>query len=245
MIMFVACDESGVESTAKYFVFGSVWLEKQDVIEFEKKIISLRMEKRCWGEVEWLKLSSSSTSDAVLDFYKNFISLAFEGVKIFFRFIIVEKNKLDMAIYHNNSEELVKLKFMHLSISRYAERFLDSAHKQGLHIIYDNFTESKKSRKEQWRIKTRDFIEKHLGCSIEHFQPCDSHISSLVQLCDLFTGAVGTAWNTSPSKISISKQVLMEHIESLTGKKLNAITIPTEKEFNIWVWKPVLAEKVF
>ena len=238
--MFVACDESGKEPSAKYLVIGSIWLEKSAVSNFERQITELRISEKCWGEVEWLKLSDSASGD-ILKFYKDFISNAFQDIKIYFRFIIVEKALLDKKQYHENqrSNELVQLKFMYLSISRYANRFLDARSKEGLHIIFDNFEESNRSKEEKWRLGAKKYIEKFVGCKIEHFQPCNSHISSLVQLCDLITGAVSTTWNNSPSKISENKKELIRHIEQLTGKKLGVMTLPSERDFNVWVWKPV------
>jgi hypothetical protein len=232
--MFVACDESGVDPSNKYLVIGSVWLDKKYVAEFEKRATELRLKNKCWGEVEWLKLKKAS-SDDIISFYKDFVSLAFKDIKIYFRFIIVEKNKLKMKEFHEKNKELVHLKFMYFSISRYAETFLDMKSKEGLHIIFDNFNECNASKEKHWRKQTKGYIERHLGCNIEHLQPCNSHISSLVQLCDLFTGAVSTVWNFTPSDISASKLNIINHMKELTGKNFGAGTLPTERDFNIWV----------
>src|SRR3989344_2226219 len=231
--MFVACDESGVNPTDKYLVIGSAWITKQGLCDFEKKITELRLGKKCWGEVEWSK--TGSMSEGVLQFYKDFIGQAFQEIPISLRFIVVEKAKLDMARYHQKSDELVRLKFMYLLLSRHGERFLQKQDRNKLHIVFDSFTQSKKAKTEQWVLRMKGHIERYLGGPIEHIQPCTSHICSLVQLSDLFTGAVSTSWNTPPSKISDNKKELIELIERGVGKTLKARTLLTDKDFNIWV----------
>ena len=235
--MFVACDESGKGSSNQYLVIGSVWMDKENVPEFEKRVTEFRIINKFWGEIEWLKLSKS-TSEKYIDIYKDFIELAFKDLKIYFRFIVVKKDLLDKKTYHQGSEELVQLKFMQLSISRYANRFLEQEKKKRLHIIFDQFQESKKSKEEKWRSTTRQFIEKNVGYKIEHFQPCTSHISSLIQLCDITTGAVSKVWNEPPSKISSTHREMIDHIEKLAHTDLSGRTLPTEMDFNIWAWSP-------
>lgn len=237
--MFVACDESGNNSSDKYLVIGSVWIDKKNLSEFEKRVTELRLNSKCWGEIEWLKLNAAS-SEHIIKFYKDFIKLAFDDLKIYFRFIIVKKDWVNLKEYHQGSKELMQLKFMYLSISRYAENCLEKDKQNNLHIVFDSFTESKTSKEEKWRIGTKDFIEKYLGCGVEHLQPCCSHICSLIQLCDLFTGAVSTSWNTPPSKISETKSDLIKYMEKLVKTNFGTITLPSEKDFNIWAWRPSL-----
>lgn len=241
--MFVACDESGINSSDKYLVIGSAWTSKQGLCDFERKVTELRLKHKCWGEVKWSKVGGAM-SDEMFQFYVDFITLAFQEIEVCHRFIIVEKKLLDMRTYHNNSNELVQFKFFHLLISRYAERFLDKQGKKSLHIVFDDFEQGKKAKDEKWLLKTRGHIERHLGGNIEHLQPCISHICSLIQLCDLFTGAISTFWNTSPSKIAPKKEELIKHMEQKTGKKITAQTLPTEKNFNVWVWRPSIFKEL-
>lgn len=235
--MFVACDESGINPSDDYLVIGSVWVSKQGLCDFERNVTALRLKHKCWGEIKWDKVKGS-ISEEMFNFYKEFIDLAFEEIEASFRSIIVRKKLLDMDAYHNGSEELVRFKFSHLLLSRHADRFLDKAGKKGLHIVFDNFEQTQQARDEKWVLKMRAYIEYHLGGSIEHLQPCISHICSLIQLCDLFTGAVSTSWNASPSKMSAKKKELIEYIEVKSKRKLSTRTLATEKDFNIWVWQP-------
>jgi hypothetical protein len=234
--MFVACDESGINPSDKYLIIGSAWISKQGLCEFEKDVTALRLKHKCWGEVKWSKVGTMS--DEMFQFYKDFIALAFQDIEISFRTIVVEKKLLDMTTYHNGSEELVRFKFSHLLLSRHGERFLDKAGKKALHIVFDDFQLTQQAKDEKWVLKMKAHIEHHLGEHIEHLQSATSHICSLIQLCDLFVGAISSSWNNSPSKISQRKKELIEYIEQKIGKKVGARTLPTEKDFNVWVWQP-------
>ncbi|MCL5008834.1 MAG: DUF3800 domain-containing protein [Patescibacteria group bacterium] len=218
-------------------------MSKSKLSEFEKKVTTLRLNSKCWGEIKWNKVRSMSND--MLSFYKFFIDLAFDDIPVCFRFVVVEKSLLNLKKYHENSIELVRLKFLHLLISRYADKFLDGKTKKGLHIVIDEFEESRQAKEEHWQQKTRKYTESHLECPIEHMQPCNSHICSLVQLCDLFTGATSYSWNTPESKRRLQKNELANYIERKTGKKLDSVTLPTEKEFNMWRWKPSPFKQTF
>lgn len=236
--MFVACDESGIKPADKYLVIGSAWVSKQGLCDFEKNTTALRLKNKCWGEIKWDKVGTMSAQ--MLEFYKNFINLAFNGISIFFRFILVEKKLVKIKLYHENNWDLARLKFLNFLISRYAEKFFDKITQKGLHIVFDHFEQSKRAKKENWENETRKYIEKYLSDSIEHFQPCTSHICSLVQLIDLFTGAISTSWNLPINRRSAQKNELIEYMESKTKHKFSGPTLPTEKEFNIWVWRPTI-----
>lgn len=149
--MFVACDESGKNSSDKHFVIGSAWITKQGLSDFEKKVTELRLKHKCWGEIKWEK--TKNMSDEMHKFYIEFINLAFDEIEICFKFIIIKKSILKMKLFHKGSDELMQYKFTQLLISRYAKRFLDEDGKKGLHIVYDKFAESKKSVEEKWALE--------------------------------------------------------------------------------------------
>ncbi len=233
--MFVACDESGIDPSKKYLVIGSAWISKENLVELEKRVTEIRLKEKCWGEIEWKKVKNS-TSNAMFKVYKDFIDLAFQDLSIFFHFVVVEKSLLDMVKYHNDSLELVRFKFMQMLLSRHAENFLDPKGRRGLHIVFDSFDMNERARGEAAKI--RSFIERRLDGPIEHLQPCASHICSLIQICDLLTGAIASSWNEPPSKISSKKEKLIKIIEEKSGKVLKSRTLVTERKFNIWVWQP-------
>lgn len=235
--MFVACDESGKNSSDTYFVIGSIWVSKKDAVLFEQKIAELRIAKKCWGEVCWKKIQDATSPD-LLSFYEEFVSLGVKKLDISFRFILANKNIVDLKQYHQGKQEKMHLKFMRLMVGKYGERFLDSKARRELHIVYDRFDESNQSKQEKWRKEMRSWIEYDFGCTIGHIQPCTSHICSLVQLADLFAGAMSTAWNVSPSHISKAKAQMMTHMEQATGRELRTTSKPTEKYFNVWLWRP-------
>jgi hypothetical protein len=240
--MFVACDESGVKPKDKYLIIGSAWVTKQGLCDFEKNTTALRLKNKCWGEIKWDKVGTMS--DQMLKLYKNFIDLAFDNIPVYFRFIVIEKKLVKIKEYHQNNWDLARLKFLNFLISRYAEKFFDKETQKGLHVIFDHFEQSKRAKKENWESETRKYIEKYLGDTIEHLSPCTSHICSLVQLSDLFTGAIATSWNLPNDERSAQKNELIHYMEAKTKHKFNFSTLLTEKEFNLWVWRPSIFMRV-
>jgi hypothetical protein len=234
--MFVACDESGTDSTTPFFVLGTVWVRKDDLIQFETEIIRLRLQKKCWGEIEWNKIGGQSTSSSVIDFYKNFLYLAFTKIPFSFHCIVVKKSLLNLRTYHSNNMDLAKFKFFRLIIGKFGQKLPQNLRKK-IFILYDQFNETKASRENQWARKMRDTIENDIGSPLEHIQPCDSHICSLIQFCDLLTGAVGAVWN-GRLKTGHPKAEIVDFIEKNTKIKLNIATLPTATKYNIWLWRP-------
>ena len=223
--MFVACDESGVGG--RYFVLGSVWVPKENVSEFEKRVSELRLRFKCWGEVKWEKISDH-TSENVMCFYREFIE-AISDMDTFFRFIVVDTKKLDKG----RVDEKLQLQFMYLLISRNAVRRVlrKRINPNDLHIIFDQFKESRQSRDEGWRMETRDFLNKYLHCKIEHLQPCSSHINSLLQLIDVFTSMLSEKINSSEKSFSSKNR---EQIARLVEKYREKYG----ERFAVWDWEP-------
>ena len=221
--MFVACDESGADKKDRFFVLGSSWIPKEHVSKFEEKISGLRLRFKCWGEVKWGKVNDC-TPDDIMHFYKEFVQ-AVSHIDMYFRFISADKRKLD----ENSVSEELHLKFMYLLISRNAVRgdLRKKVNPSELHILFDQFQESRKSQDEKWRKRTRDFINRYLKCEIEHFQPCDSHINSLIQLTDVVTGLVCKIKNSGKSSMSKNEIQLADFIFEKYGNK-----------FDIWSWHP-------
>lgn len=235
--MFVACDESGIDSSDKYLVIGAVWVSKEAIIDLEKDVTELRIDRKCWGEIKWEKVRKGYTEH----FYKSFIDTVLDGNEVFMSFIIVDKSLADLKVYHKGNPDLMRFKFTYLLLSRNAERLLQTTEERNeMHVVLDSFEESTESRDEKWFAGLRENLERHLGCEIDHVQTCTSHICSLIQFCDLYTGAVATLWNTSPSKITDTKKDLIDYMESKIDKKLNVVTLPTSKKLNIWPWRPAI-----
>ena len=199
-------------------------MPKGSVSEFEKRVSELRLRFKCWGEVKWEKISDH-TPENVMRFYGKFVEAIF-GIDAFFRFIVVDTEKLD----GRKVGEKLQLKFMYFLISRNAVRGVlrRRVNPNDLHIVFDQFQESKQSRDEGWRIKTRDFLNEYLHCEIEHLQPCDSHINSLLQLVDVFTSMLSEKLNSTDRSFSSENRDQIAHL--IYGRY--------GERFAVWYWKP-------
>ena len=218
--MFVACDESGTDK--RFFVLGSVWVPKENVSEFERCVSVLRLRYKCWGEVKWAKIGVHTPRNVML-FYRAFVKSA-SDLNPFFRFIVVDTRKLDKG----KVDEKLQLKFMYLLISRNAVRGVlrQRVKPSDLHILFDQFSESRRSKDEGWREETKDYLNQYLNCEIEHLQPCTSHINSLVQLADIVTSMLSEMKNTGA--------------ESLSGnrKQIARLVRKYDERFDVWDWEP-------
>lgn len=218
--MFIACDES--RAGKYYFVLGSVWVPKESVSEFERCVSKLRLHFKCWGEVKWSKISDH-TPESIMRFYKAFIE-SVSDMDPFFRFIVVDTERSGGG----EIDERMQLQFMRLLISRNAVRggLRERVRPNEIHIIFDQFQESRQSRNEGWRKETRDFLNRSLGCEIEHFQPCVSHINSLLQLADLVTSMLSEIKNAGVDSLSENR------------KQLAHLIWKYDERFDVWNWEP-------
>lgn len=220
--MFVACDESGVRE--RFFVLGSVWVPKNDVSDFEKRVSDLRLHYKCWGEVKWGKIRNQEPEN-ITRFYEKFVQAA-SDMEVFFRFIVIDTEKLE----EREVTEELQLKFMYLLISRNAVRgdLQKRVNPADLHILFDQFQESRQSREEGWRRETKRYIEGYLNCEIEHFQPCHSHINSFVQLIDIVTGMICERKNGGENTPLTENKAQLEKL--VIGRYGN--------RFDVWDWHP-------
>jgi len=71
---------------------------------------------------------------------------------------------------------------------------------------------------------------------IERIQQVHSHEIEQLQLADLLIGAIGYLHRNLTG--STAKQAIVERIRLRSGFNLLRSTLPTERKFNLFVWKP-------
>ena len=69
-----------------------------------------------------------------------------------------------------------------------------------------------------------------------------SHESQLIQLCDLFIGALAYARRFEAEKRTTTKSAIIGHLERQLGRSLLDGTPPWEEKFNIFVFSPRKAD---
>jgi len=75
-------------------------------------------------------------------------------------------------------------------------------------------------------------------CVVKHLQEYPSNENKLIQLSDLFAGAVASKFNFNNDEKSESKKELIRYIETKLDRQLNTGTSYFEDKFNVFAWKP-------
>jgi hypothetical protein len=181
----VYCDESRPElfTTRKhadyiYMLIGSIWLPIEKRNDIKKKVRTIREAHSTFGEIKWNNVSPSK-----INFYKDLVNLFLdESDNVRFRCIVIDSSSVNLKHYHEGDAELGFYKFYYQLLHHWI--------KEGNQ--YFIFTDTKTTRfkhrlKELHKILRRS----NLFAEINNLQAIPSKESTLIQLADLFTGAVG------------------------------------------------------
>ena len=219
------CDEaypdlfSSSAPQAKYLVIGSLWLKSEDREKFKSSIHALRDKHKIGGEFKWQKSSPSR-----LLFYQDLISFFFDQDDAFrFRCIAVDNSLVNLAIYHNNDQELGFYKFYYQMLHKWI-------HDNNSYRIFCDF----KSNRRRDRLQTLKYYLEYSNilARIESVQAIRSRESVLIQMADFLTGAAAAKINNRIIPGS-AKHKLVSHIETCLSTEI----VPTalgEKKFNVF-----------
>jgi hypothetical protein len=187
------------------------------------KYIKDKKQNRPIYEIKWNKVSKNK-----LDFYKELIDFFFDDDDLSFRALVVsDKEKLDYEAYgHTHDTFYYKMYFSMLKV------ILNPEYAHNIFIdIKDTKSREKVHKLEQVLRNDKYDYSKEI---IKKVQQVRSHEIELVQLADLFTGAVSyvnRGLNTSSAKME-----LIEHIKHRSRYTLLKSTLVKEKKFNLFLW---------
>lgn len=235
----IYCDEScHLQNDDEHvMVLGAIYcpLSKKDDIfqrisEIKKKYKLLPKTKknindnRTYYEIKWNKVSK-----AMIPFYIELIDLFFDNDDLGFRALVVpDKSKLDHTAYDQTHDQFYyKMYFNLLKV------ILDPEYAHNIYIdIKDTKSREKVHKMEQ--VLRNDIYDFSKGI-IKKIQQVRSHEVELIQLADLFTGAVSYVNRNLES--SQSKNTLIEYIRHRSRYSLRKSTLYKERKFNIFIWE--------
>lgn len=225
----IYCDESSIDGDKehRYMVIGAFIIpraKKEDFLSKFKDITS----RHTLGEIKWTNISKSSlkASQQIADLffkneYANYIA------------IVVDKNKIDFEFYHEGSKELAFYKFYYILL----KQKLHSGNKY--YIYLDKKPVSVQNRVGVLKSFLTGFIKGFRNdCIIKHLQEYPSHENKLIQVADLFTGAIASEFNFGDKLNSNFKKEFIFNLEKRLNRKLNVGTSRMEDKFNVFVWRP-------
>ena len=225
----IYCDESChlPNDGQKAMVLGALWCFKAKTMEHNQAIAEMKTKHHLsrFFEIKWTKVSPGK-----LDFYKDLVNYFFDNQTMGFRAWVVP----DKAVLHHekfrqtHDEWYYKMYF-------YLLRNLISTDRK-FHIYLD----IKDTRSRLKLIKLREVLcNANYDFSreiIERIQHVHSHDIGLMQLVDVLIGAV--SYHARGLSGSTAKNEIVQLIKDRTGLSLACNTLPTERKFNLCVWRP-------
>ncbi len=217
----IYCDESRqTNSDDAYMVIGAMSCHRDKKADIFRNINTLKKEHRVWPEFGWKKISENRKA-----FYMSMIDLFLFESSLAFRCIVVDRTTLDHDTYNFGNEELGFYKIYYQMLIHWL--------KPGL--AYSIYCDTKLNKTRGRFVDLRDIMRRKLSgkARIMSLEQVTSSNQPLVQLADLFIGAVGYIWNgrkESELKIKFCNKLATK--VGLSG--LNVTTKLSEEKFNIF-----------
>lgn len=208
---------------------GYIKISRANYAEFKDAIKSIKLKHNAPTEIKWNKLSLSR-----LALYKDLIDFFFEA-PIQFRCILVKyKQKLDHEAFNKGDHDSFYYKLVYF--------LLNASTNPPNGNSYRVYMDIKDTRgRERLAQITSVFENKHRGESpFNHFQHIRSDENELLQLTDLFIGAITYKSRKEHVKNEASsvKKELIKYLEEKSGYLLDEGTEPWEEKFNIFDHQP-------
>jgi len=225
----IYCDESChlEHDGEKAMVLGALWcpLSKTREINTHIREIKNRHKLAAGFEIKWTKVSKSK-----IQFYLDLVDYFFDTDDLHFRAVVIaDKSKLDHAKHEQDHDTwYYKMYFTMLSA------LIDRENCFRIYLDIKDTRSVPKVRKlhEALRNANYDFE----SSIIQWLQPVHSHEIGILQLADLFIGAV--SYINRGLTGSAGKLEIIERIKERSRLSLVRSTLLREMKLNILVWEP-------
>jgi hypothetical protein len=220
--MNIYCDESRHTSDPgdAFMVIGAISSQREQKREVVHRIHCLKKKFNTQGEFGWKRLSPNKK-----DFYWALIDLFKETDSLSFRCIVVDRNELDHDKHNMGDKELGFYKL-------YYQMLVHWLKPECAYRIYMDWQQNKT----QGRFSDlKFFLQRKLSgrAKVACLEPVTSKNQPLIELTDLFIGAVGYAWNDRQS--SQTKVDFCNELAKAVGfTRLKVATWRGVEKFNIF-----------
>lgn len=226
-VINIYCDESChlENDESPVMVLGSVWVPYNQIKTITSDIRSIK-EKHGFSrnfEFKWTQISPSK-----IDFYLDIVKYFFANPYLHFRAIVAYKQKIYYDKY--DFEEMYYIIYYYLLVNIISN--------DAMYNIYIDIKSKKRGgikSCELHRILSRKMHDFSFSKIIKRLQIIDSKESELLQLADLFSGALAYLNRRLPT--SSAKGEIVKNIQTISGTNLEINTLPSEKKFNVFYWK--------
>jgi len=216
----IFCDESNhlLNTKSNLMVNGAILVNEEKVEEINRYIKYIKHKHNYFNELKWTKLLKSKK-----EFYKELIDYFFESDMKFKATFIPNKKENIHSLYNNSHDEFYYIVYFYTM-----RNFINSSDEYKIYLDYKDINGGKRIKK----------LQEILG---KQAKACDIYIiqsqeSQILQLCDIFIGAIGYKNRTDlDKKESEIKLFIIKYLEEKLGYPLVSTT-PWIDKFNIFRW---------
>jgi hypothetical protein len=181
-------------------------------------------------EVKWVKISNPK-----IELFEDLIEYFFNNEFLSFRAVVVKNKKLlDHEKYNNGDYDLWYYKMYYLLLDKCC--YPDNEYRIFIDIKDTNGGPRLKTLRKVLCNNKYDFM----GDIIQDIEQVNSDRADLLQITDIFTGALSyyhRGLYDDPEKSNLKKRIIKKVI-SYIGEDIKVGTCKTEKKFNIFIWEP-------
>lgn len=232
---YIFCDESChlPLDHKKAMVLGAVLVSREKRFEVYKNLRALKVKHGLnpLSELKWMKVSSSK-----IEYYEDVINYFFSEPSLKLRILVATgKDKLSHSSFDQSHDDWY-FKMYYLLLKPFL-----SLHKSS-GVFLDIKDTRSTARINKLHLILKDKLNDGDNKIIERIQVIHSHESELVQLADLFIGAISYLYNTDEATRVSSKLSLIEQIKKKSGIDLLESTSPGRDKLDLFIWKPKIIE---
>lgn len=215
--LFVYQDESGEPGKKKFFIIGVLVLNERTRQDVLNTVSNVRSKHNFYEEIHFKVISSRR-----FPVYKDLMT-SISILPIHFSAMIIDNAVLDLS-YFSNKRYIAYNRFAYLAIyhnikSRIGNVYVYTDDRS--RIKEDNFLDYLKNQLEF------DALMYNRKYTVKTVEPRDSKQEELLQVTDLYLGAVNAALNPPQNCYKC-------HLASL----MNGLVQSKPQRFNLWHWKP-------
>lgn len=216
----IFCDESNhlLNDKSNVMVNGAICVPEEEVIDINKYIKHLKHKHNYYNELKWTKLIKSQR-----DFYIELIDYFFQSNMRFKATFIPNKKEEVHKSYGRTHDEFYYIVYYYT-----IRNFIENGNDYKIYLDYKDINGGKRSKKLEEKLKLT--AREKSGVFI-----IQSQESQVLQLCDLFIGAIAYKNRTDIVHKSEIKNFIIEYLESKLSYELIE-TAPWVEKFNIFRW---------
>lgn len=216
----IFCDEScHLENDRQSFmVLGALIVNEDKYPVIIEQIKNLRNQYKVGTEFKWTKISKSR-----IDFYKALIDLFVNEQNLGFRCVVVNKNALKHEYFNDGEHDLFYYKMFYYVI----DHFINTED------CYKVFFDYKDTKSKLRLIKLHEVFNNKYKHNINiTLQNIRSHESQLIQLVDMFIGAI--SYKVRQLHHSEVKLEIIRYMEEKTNRSFTYSSPLFDRKFNLF-----------